>query len=466
MQAISETAFWREQDKKTRWGCKYEIVSKVAYLIGVPYSVFENEHEAPLLEIYKELDKNKNARIVRHLCIIRSAIERWFGKINAKMYFEYRTLHSVPEFIPQESLEQLSVDGIRLTRQPGKRLIDHILELNRIISDRINNCKDLFPEWVKWDYIRDLFIMKNGLDEGGAKAAGEVYYKNKDWYPYKMYINWVPEDQGNILYHDKKFVTLLYQFHRDKFTDIAKVSNEGNVVVGNINDFVAKAKKAVMVVDCENAEPYHLCAMMKVLDTDTKSKISKIMLFGDDLMLEMWRILESYTTIPIEQVNCQRVVPKKSLVDIEMTAFTCREHYRENVDSFIIVASDSDYWGLISSLPEARFLVMIEREKSSKDLKIRLEQSRIFYGYIEDFYDGNAEKIKATALLGELEQILNDALKLNVKEALAKAIQVTGIQLSPEENREFIKQHLSDMKLVVSEHGKFSVRLNIEKSAT
>ena len=37
--------------------------------------------------------------------------------------------------------------------------------------------------------------------------------------------------------------------------------------------------------------------------------------------------------------------------------------YKNDVDSFVIVSSDSDYWGLISSLPDAHFLVMIEREK-------------------------------------------------------------------------------------------------------
>ena len=35
----------------------YELVSKVAYLIGVPKRIFENEHEAPQLEIYEQLEK-------------------------------------------------------------------------------------------------------------------------------------------------------------------------------------------------------------------------------------------------------------------------------------------------------------------------------------------------------------------------------------------------------------------------
>lgn len=37
----------------------YELVSKVAYLIGVPLRIFQNEHEPPKIEIYNRLDRIK-----------------------------------------------------------------------------------------------------------------------------------------------------------------------------------------------------------------------------------------------------------------------------------------------------------------------------------------------------------------------------------------------------------------------
>ena len=40
----------------------YELVSKVAYLIGVPLRIFQNEHEPPKIEIYDRLEQDKNAR--------------------------------------------------------------------------------------------------------------------------------------------------------------------------------------------------------------------------------------------------------------------------------------------------------------------------------------------------------------------------------------------------------------------
>ena len=73
----------------------YEIVSKVAYLIGVPKRIFENEHEPPKLEIFEKLDKDKNARIVRNLCMLRTSIERNYKKINDELSHSLKSIHLV-----------------------------------------------------------------------------------------------------------------------------------------------------------------------------------------------------------------------------------------------------------------------------------------------------------------------------------------------------------------------------------
>lgn len=72
----------------------------------------------------------------------------------------------------------------------------------------------------------------------------------------------------------------------------------------------------------------------------------------------------------------ERIKENKSLVDIRLTARTCQEFFENEVDSFINVSSDFDYWGLISSLPRARFLAMIEWEKCESDMKNRPVQFR------------------------------------------------------------------------------------------
>ena len=154
----------------------YEIVSKVAYLIGVPLRIFENEHEAPQMDVYQRLEKDKNARIIRNLCIIRTEIERNFKKINDKMRTEYKSLLSMPEYVSAAAINTLTADGINFIKKSSTQLSGHIVEINRIISDRINNCKGLFPLWLNWQYVRELFIMPNGLSEKGSKVAAAVYY--------------------------------------------------------------------------------------------------------------------------------------------------------------------------------------------------------------------------------------------------------------------------------------------------
>ena len=249
----------------------YEIVSKVAYLIGVPLRIFENEHEAPQMDVYQRLEKDKNARIIRNLCIIRTEIERNFKKINDKMRTEYKSLLSMPEYVSASAINALTADGINFIKKSSTQLSGHIVEINRIISDRINNCKSLFPLWLNWPYVRELFIMPNGLSEKGSKDAAAVYYESLSFYPYQVYINWRPYDAGNILYNDKKFVTLLYEWNNDEFTEYSKVSDAGTYVKGNIHDYINDGEQVVVVVDCENSDPYRLSATLWTGRTWTKS---------------------------------------------------------------------------------------------------------------------------------------------------------------------------------------------------
>ena len=325
--------------------------------------------------------------------------------------------------------------------------------MNRLISDRINNCKKFFPLWLNWDYVRELFIMPDGLKEDGTKEAADLYYSGLRYYPYQMYINWKPTDSGNILYNDKKFVTLLYQWHNDYFTEYSKVSDAGSYIKGSIYEFIESSQKVVIVADCENSDPYKLCATLHNLDAQYTQKINSIILFDDVHTASAWRILDSFTRIPVEHMMIERVKPNKSLVDIMLTARACQEHYKNDVDSFIIVSSDSDYWGLISSLPDARFLVMVERENCGTDLKNAMTNAGIFYCYIDDFYSGNAEDIKLSALFKEMYRYIDGAVNLNVNTMFHEALRATRIEMSSSEQSQFVSKYIKTMQMSINENG-------------
>ena len=267
----------------------YTVISTVAFLIGVPEHIFENEHEAPDIAVYQKLKFNRNACIIRDLCMVRTAIIRNFKRVNQEVFHNYRLLSSLKEYIPVQCIHELGNWGINLLKK-NTRLAQYIVDINKYISDRINNCKNLFPLWLEWRYIKDIFIMPDGLTETGTKQASDNYYASFDCYPYQTYINWVFfQNDGNILYNDKKFVTLLYRWHEDDFSDLNKVSNVDNTVKNNIYDFLSESRDTVIVVDCENSDPYDLCATLNDLEDYLRDKISKIMLFDDVHTSSAWK---------------------------------------------------------------------------------------------------------------------------------------------------------------------------------
>lgn len=450
----------REDEQKPEYQCStYEIVSLIAYLIGVPRRIFENEFEPPLLEVYDRLDSQKHARIIRHLCICRTAIIRNYRQINDNMKLHHMALNNMPDLIPLASLRQLSEDGVNFIRKSSAWPSHHIVEINKLLSDRINNVKDLFPLWLNWQYVRSLFLMPNGNKDKGTKAASDLYYANKTSYPYQIYINWQPSGDGNILFNDKKFVSLLYLQNHDSFLEMNKVSDAGSYVKDSIYSYIEESEKLTVLVDCENSDPYRLCATFINLDPEYLAKISRIILFDDLHASSAWKILEQYTSIPVEYILTRRVKEDKSLVDMKLATRACKEHYQNQVDSFIIVSSDSDYWGLIETLDDARFLVMVEREKCGADIKRALSENGIFYCYIDSFYSGNAAEIQNAALFMELNRLLREQVHFNAKSLFKDALHTARLNFSPAEKQQFYNRHIRQMSLRIEEDGSVSVEL-------
>ncbi len=431
---------------------KYTIVSRVAFLVGVNKKYYETENSTLSIDEFNTLSKNKNATIIRNLCILRTAFERSYRNINEKMTRQYMGLMSIPE-VPNQSLMDLAAEGINLVRS-NATLNDYIMETNRLISDRINNCKNLFPAWLEWKYLRELFIMPNGLTLKGLKAASAVYYANRSFYPFSVYINWKPEDRGNLFSSDRKFVGVLYEQNGDEFSDQSKVSDAGEETKANIYDFIRRSVKCVMVVDCENSDPYRLCSTLMGLDEMLLVKISKIILFNDVNTSSAWDILDHYTGIPVENKVIDRVKEDKSLVDITLATAVTKEFYKNDVDSFVLVSSDSDYWGLISTIEEAKFIVMVEHGKCGPDIKKKLDDQGIFYCYIDNFYSGDTGELKIRSLLRAARTYLDDHCSVNVNEMMNYALLSTRADLSPSERDDFYCKYVRDMYVEIDPDGK------------
>ncbi len=427
-------------------GAQYEIISRVAYLIGVQERIFQNEHEPPKYEIYQKLQRNKRARIIRNLCRIRTELEIHFLKICNAMQREHKSLIGVPEYLPIDCMQELKEDGVDIYRHiQGTSPSPFLFHLNEIIKSRINNCKDLFPDWLDWNYLSQIFIMPDGMTDEGTKAAASVYYENQQMYPYQQYICWEPQECGNILYNDRRFVTLLYEWNGDEFRDFSLVADVSDATKSNIYDFIEQSKKTVFIVDCENSDPYALCAAIRNLDQDRLGRIEKMILYDDVHAASAWEMLSDYVSIPVEYIMIERLKDNKSLADIKVATRTCQEFYKNGVDSFVLVSSDSDYWGLIEELPEVKFFVMIQHIKSSYALREALITKDIRFCYIDDFYDGDGNEIKTDAMKREFDRVFRDALELNLNRVMEQVLERTRIDMNAEEKSGFLKKYISNV---------------------
>lgn len=438
----------------------YDIVSRMAYLLGVSKNIFENVHEAPQLEWYDKLHTDRAARIIRNLCMLRTHIEQNFGLIHRAIIHDLKNLNTLPEYIPPQIISDLEADGIRLIKANYK-LNNYVMDINRLISDRINNCKNLFPLWLNWDYVKPLFLMPDGQTEAGIRRAWTIYSQNRNFYPYQVYMNWTPKDHGNLLYNDKKFVSWLYESNGEYFSDFSKVSDAADLTKNNIYDFIAASGNTVFVVDCENSDPYKLCSTLLNLEADELKKVSKIILYDDVHTTSAWQILDRILDIPVEHILVERIKSSKSLVDTSLSVGTCREFFQNHVDSFVIVSSDSDYWGLISNLPEANFLLMVEYANCGVDIRNAMESRGLYYCYIDDFCSGNSEKLKTLALLNEMQNYIEERFQsFNIKEMMEQAYLSTRVKMSDAEKRQFQSKYVKPMHLSIDADGNVTIELS------
>ena len=90
------------------------IVSRVAYLTGVEKRHFIAPHTRIEYEVYQQLEQNAQARIVRHLSMLRTAINLNFRQIDQAMVYEMKNIHLLPW--TKEIVQALQKDGVEMVK--------------------------------------------------------------------------------------------------------------------------------------------------------------------------------------------------------------------------------------------------------------------------------------------------------------------------------------------------------------
>ena len=432
-----------------------EVVTTISYMIGVRKDILET-HFAECKDTLDKLYADREATVIRYLCKLRTALLQHFKKTDNAMHYDLKNLTSL-DWYDKDNIKQLEKWGYTII-QANYRAEKYMYDFTKLINENIDKCSRLFYDWIVWDYIRDLFFIPKYQKAGVLKDEFAKYMGNIQHYPFQMFIHWQPADRGNIIYTDRKFLKVVYEMHGDTFTDFTKYRDADDETRNNIYHFIDNAEKTAIAVDCENSNPFKLYSVLKGLNQDELAKIEKITLYDDPNTTAGWDWLSKFTQIPVEHIEIDRVTDRKSLVDVRMTASVVTDFYRDGITSFIIVSSDSDYWGLIESLPNAHFLVMYEYEKIGTAIKSALTQHGIYYCAIDDFCSAATEDMKKAVLFAELEKHLPTLYGESPMELTQKLYEVTRVTATKKEMENFCNRFVKTLKLKIVD-GKFTVEI-------
>lgn len=457
----------------------YNIVSLMAYLIGVDSNRF-GDGDAPFLkEVFDNCNKEKAARIIRNLCRLRTAFEKNYGFILSEFRQGLKNIGNLPELLPDDAVKELNDDGVKLYKSKPD-VNEYLIAINIEISNRIAAVKMLFPEWIKWEYIKPVFIMPNGTKKEGLKAAGDFYNSDRSRYPFHCWINWDavafgPGSKGNILYCDEKFVVMLYERNLDRFENLSLVRDVGTKTMRNLSDLLEYNRKCIIVVDCENSDAVKLAAALSSLPERYLSKISKLLFFDSEYTTDQWKTLVDRTiknatkeisTLELEHIVVQRLNQSKSQVDMTLAVRTSKEVFKNSVDAVILASSDSDYWAMIQQLEGTRFLVMLERNKTGTAITDTLSQHDIPFCFIDDFCISASYGIKTSTLVNRIQEEINEILSgssgkpLNVRTIMDEALQDSWITMTEKEKADFYKRYLLHPKIQVDPDGQVSISVD------
>ena len=467
------------------------IITTVAYLIGVPDDKFTTGDRFDIEE-YNKLKKNEEATIIKYLCRLRTQFLRNYKSIDDARKYDMRPLELLSEYLDIEGIRYLRRKGIEINVANAKSPTVNIAYINQFILENIDKVKNCIPDWVKFKYIKQLFLISNGYAGHNGSyiknnytkifqtlfEVGKVYGTQRGSYPFQMYINWpyaFRETDGNILYNDLKFLKMLYAANGDKFQASRYVVDARADTKEGVYEFLDGAINVAVFVDCENVDPYAFGATLLNLDEEELSKIKRIVLYDDVNTSTAWDYITDIIAIPVVKKDIERVLDNKSLVDITMTAGVCEEYYRNNIESIILASSDSDFWGLIKQLPSARFLVLNEFRKTSGAIIDQMDKCGIKHCYMSDFAQDSIQQFKSDVLyLGLSDRVKHfnktgEFLTLNVDDLLQELFydaNIGGAESQVKKEKEaFYNKYLKNGLLLkpVVEDGKRVLKIEIYK---
>lgn len=448
------------EDRSAYRNYSKNIALTVGFLLGVSdeslMKRLENSEE--YLPIKEALEKNEDAVAIRHLNNIRSNLILHFKEVSLNL----RNMNAT--FTPLDRMDLFKDDFKVLNRMSiyiitGKPDINEYLKrINNEIIRRIDKTEKLFPDWVRFRHIRTMFIMPNNIEEESKK-----FQAYQSLYPFQRYFYWrEPFDCGYILSTDRDLLTVIYRNGNEIFTDGDRVCDASDNVKNNINEFINSASKIQVFIDGENADPYRFASAIESLKDHEIEKINKIVVYYDsEHTTKAWTMLKHFTYgVEVETVPVERIVENKSLVDHRLVMGVSKAIYKEDVDSIILVSSDSDFWSVIDASEDVRYLVMVESEKCGHEFKNLLRDKDVFYCYLDRFITPDDDKFFKIVFKHELEKIISDNFSLgNARALLSSVLHSCRAGVSKAEEDMLFEKYIKTLSLRINADGNFVLEI-------
>lgn len=323
-----------------------------AYLLGLDmekYDISFIDH----MEIPVELENNKEALILRNLCILRNNFLNSYDSLSSFFSTTLRNIIDSPS-VDQSCVKYLKSVGIDL-RITNARASDYIRSISDIINDyakRISN-SDLLPEWAS-SVLRECYC---GIFTVQKRVSGvtlaKTYSRLRKKYPYQLFVGFdLSTYSHNLLYRDSMLFSniqtlagvkdvvsydrLLVATSQDLDPDNEA---EGTFTLTRedtknaLSDFLGNSSKILIIVDCENT---HVDTVVAVINDVSRSNIKgnkyKIVLVDDEKCHEDWEIVKLFTNFEVEHIEMHRLKSQKSTVDMRLALIVQREVLKNGID--------------------------------------------------------------------------------------------------------------------------------------
>lgn len=256
-----------------------------------------------------------------------------------------------------------------LSMKKLEALIDRVNEVSNLTEIYIYGCENIKPILSRTllsnkNLFYSLMSIENKRYDGKYQTKSIVYRKEMGF------------DIDESIFIDSDAIIDKYKVKIEKFVpesvetkeviietvDIVKtpeivnieldLSNLGRVSV-DMTDYL-KSPKLKLFVDCDNVELFKFLSFIQCL---SPANVEGIVLVIDEKSNYLWRVFKNLYkgNIPISTINVPRLKEQKSVVDVVLTKAVCESVYLGDTRNVLLISSDSDFFGLISSLTDVNF---------------------------------------------------------------------------------------------------------------